>query len=690
MATIIGNNKILTTVYEDFLWKIVKAESVTSGEQIWFKILADEYGRDPEMTRLFHDSAELSIALDHENILKTYEHGSDGALQFIVMQSFDGISLAELINREKTVEEQRAIRIVLQICRGLQFAHISGVNHGAITSNSIFINRDDQIVITNFGCDRIVDSLIHKRENVDKMQLASYLPPERLKAKIRLNSRCELYSVGVIFYELLTGKNPFEAKLIHEILQAKERMLQSPRVHSNNISIQTDKIVIKLLAKDPEKRFPNFINLIQALAPSSIEELEELHADQELGVTIKGHSLTSWLALKLNSPVLVGSKRRMLFTFITLFIIILLAASVFLLSDWSAKSDEADLLELEKFTAEAENAPDQEDTASFLPSGGLDSLYSTPAKQLDDQNSQSTNRTSVEMTDVTGPAIKEKVTGPTVDVPQSMKPGPIAEPVNQHQRQQASGSQSEPDATAIEKIPDKNISFATLKIIAYYDSSAIDAEIFVDNEPSGKTSGNSPFLVHGLVARRNYNIRVHKEGFKTWEQNLTIPQQDTVNLSIPMEVLPDAVRRITFAAVDFANRIIVDNKLPSQSLPYSVDLPLGVHKLLYVDQDNMFSWATDIFVDMESSNFILFDADQIGFGQLSITLQDALHYGFAFVAVDGKSAENSTTPARLRLPVGRHHVSVFRNGFQAVPEDTVVFVPLNGEERIEFQLVPKE
>ena len=145
MATIIGNNKILTTVYEDFLWKIVKAESVTSGEQIWFKILADEFGTDREITRLFHDSAELSIALDHENILKTYEHGSDGALQFMVMQSFDGTTLGELIKKEETIEEQRAIRIILQICRGLQFAHISGVNHGAITSNSIFINRDDQV-----------------------------------------------------------------------------------------------------------------------------------------------------------------------------------------------------------------------------------------------------------------------------------------------------------------------------------------------------------------------------------------------------------------------------------------------------------------------------------------------------------------------------------------------------------------
>ena len=689
MATIIGNNKILTTVYEDFLWKIVKAESVASGEQIWFKILADEYGKDQEITNMFHLSAELSIALDHENILKTYEHGSDGTLQFIVMQSFDGISLAELIKREKTVEEQRAIRIILQICRGLQFAHISGVNHGAITSNSIFINRDDQIAIINFGCDGIVDSLIHKRENLDKTQLASYLPPERLQAKIRLSSSCELYSVGVIFYELLTGKNPFKAKSIHEILQAKERMLQSPRVHSNSISIQTDKIVTKLLAKDPEKRYPNFINLIQALAPSSIEELEELHADQETGVTIKGRSLTSWLSLKLNSPVLVGSKRRMVFTFITVSVMILLAAFVFLLSDWSAKSDEADLLELEKFAAEAENTPDQ-DIAPFLPPGDLDSLYGEASKQENDENSRPTTRSSVKVADVTEPSIEEGVTGPPAEEPASIEQRRNIGAAIQHQKQPANGSRSEPAETAVEKIADKNISFATLKIIAYYDSSAIGADIFVDNEPSGKISGDSPFLVHGLVTGRNYNIRVQKEGFKTWEQNLTIAQQDTVSLSIPMEVSPDAVRRMTFAAVDFADRIIVNNKLPSQSLPYSVDLPLGVHKLLYVDQENMFSWETDIFVDMEGSNFVLFDADQIGFGQLSITLKDALHYGFAFVAVDSKNAENSTTPARLRLPVGRHHVRVFRNGFQTVPEDTVVFVPLNGEERIEFQLVPEE
>ena len=162
------------------------------------------------------------------------------------------------------VEEQKAVKIILQICAALQHAHLSGVYHGGLTPDSIFINQKNYIAVFNFGCAPIFNRLMQRRDK-NALYVAAYLAPERLRESGIVNSRTELYSVGAIFYQLLTGFLPFKGENLGDIQDTKERVFLSPREHNKEISPHIDKCVMKLLAEQPGDRYPNFVSFIQDL-----------------------------------------------------------------------------------------------------------------------------------------------------------------------------------------------------------------------------------------------------------------------------------------------------------------------------------------------------------------------------------------------------------------------------------------
>ena len=690
MPVFIGENRILTTISDEPLWSVVKAESAESGEQIWFKILNDRYSHDEEMVARFHESARLNAPLKHPNILSPELEGSSGSIHFALIKPFMGNKLSDLLKRGEAISPQRAITIILQIAKALQHAHLSGIMHGALTADCVYLDSEDLLVVTHFASDKLVEYAIHHFEETSALPIALYCAPERLVSEETPTTKSELYSLGMIFYQLLSGHIPFRRDSFKEVLQAKQKPLDPPTIYNPDIPPGIEASVMRLLAKEPEDRYPNVASFIEEFEPDPFADEEEKLVEEKSGkIGFRLWKMVSEFFGKHMgnfdpfSPTLVGSRRRMAYFVLTVAALISVATAVALLSEIGSDRRQTDQLLYREFIAET-------DSLSALASSNENMKKSMEEATVGESSLRSSSKAS-------GPGI---ITSTLSEKESSLIP---MENALTTRRQETS---NDPTArTSIEglttgsakipapilsgresPLPSGNIAFTTLIIYAFADSQLTHTNISLNGEVAGQTSGYSPLRIHGLVLGKDYSLEVIKPGYKIWQQRLVLRNQDSLRVNAYLESLPDALRRFTLAKVDFADRVIVDNRLPSYPLPYDVDLALGSHHLKYISSGSTFSWETRIIVDMDSESTITFDAEKIGYGQLAVVLENAFQFGYAFVSVDGKESKNQTTPFRVKLPVGRHKVRVSREGFVAVPNDTIVHVALDQEVVVPFRL----
>jgi len=164
MEVNIGENKILTQISSEPYWIICQAESKLTNERVWFKILSQDLYSDSELVERFHESARISKILRHPNILTYYEHGLEEGLHLIAIEPFEGTQLYDLLSAEKRLPIGRAVHIISQIAKALQYAHINGVLHGALNPYSIYVDHNDFVKVLNFGSHRLVQHLLHKKK----------------------------------------------------------------------------------------------------------------------------------------------------------------------------------------------------------------------------------------------------------------------------------------------------------------------------------------------------------------------------------------------------------------------------------------------------------------------------------------------------------------------------------------------
>ncbi len=691
MPVFIGDNRILTTISDEPLWSVVKAESAESGEQIWFKILNDRYSHDKEMVARFHESARLNASLKHPNILSPEMDGSSGTIHFALLKPFMGIKLSDLLKRGEALDTQRAIAIILQIAKALQHAHLSGIMHGALTPDCVYLDSEDSLVVTHFASDRLAEYAIHHCEEKSALPIALYCAPERLLLEQPLSAKSELYSLGMIFYQLLTGHIPFLRDSLKGVLQSKLKPLDPLTVYNPEIPPEIEASVMRLLAKEPEERYPNIAALIgdfesELLADENAGVMEE--KSEKMGFVV-WQKLSGFIGKQLSNvelftPSLVGSRRRMAYFLLTVAALLSVAIAVALLSQLGSDFRQTDQILYQEFMAERDSLAAQTSSAE-------NGQRSFPRLTLGESSALSSTEGRGKETAAARPA---ETANALPDDGHSMGAGTQGLPtrpatVSPADRIRTVNTEL-PTPTLTERgessLPSGSIAFATLIIHALADSQLTQATVRINGENAGQCSGYAPLRVHGLVLGKEYSLEVTKPGYKIWRQSLALRGQDSLHVQAYLEALPDALRRFTLAEVDFADRVIIDNRLPSYSLPCVVDLALGSHHLKYISSGSTFSWETRVVLDMDSQSTIAFDAEAIGYGQLAVVLANAFQYGYAFVSIDGKESMNQTTPFRTRLPVGRHRVRVTRDGFVAVPNDTIVQVPLNQDVVVSFRL----
>ncbi|MBQ4396579.1 MAG: Stk1 family PASTA domain-containing Ser/Thr kinase [Clostridia bacterium] len=257
-----GRYEILEEVGNGGMAVVYKAKDFDTGSVVAVKILREEYLDNEEFCRRFRNESRAIALLNHPNIVKILDVCNTPTLQYIVMEYIDGISLKDYIEQQGVIRIKEAVHFTTQILRALMQAHSKGIVHRDIKPQNIMLLPNGQIKVTDFGIARLSTS---RTSTITDKAIGSvhYIAPEQARGG-HTDARADLYSVGVMLYEMLTGQLPFDASSAVSVavmqLQADPKM---PRQINPNIPIGLEEITIQAMQKDPAKRYQSAAEMLQ-------------------------------------------------------------------------------------------------------------------------------------------------------------------------------------------------------------------------------------------------------------------------------------------------------------------------------------------------------------------------------------------------------------------------------------------
>jgi len=248
-----GRYRILRKLGTGGMANVYLAEDEDLGRRVAIKILNDRYASDEAFTERFRREAKSAAALSHPNIVSIYDRGDSDGRPYIAMEVIEGKSLKELIVGSGPLPISQAVAYAKQILSATRFAHRHGIIHRDIKPHNILLGHEDRLKVTDFGIARSGASQMTEVGSI--MGTAQYLSPEQARGA-PVTAASDLYSVGVVLYEMLTGKTPFNGETPLEI--AMKHVNDPPRApseHRPDIPPELDQVVLRALSKDIHERY---------------------------------------------------------------------------------------------------------------------------------------------------------------------------------------------------------------------------------------------------------------------------------------------------------------------------------------------------------------------------------------------------------------------------------------------------
>jgi len=278
--------RIEDTVATSGMATVYRAIDTKTGTQVAIKIPHPEIECDPAMFERFMREADIGTRLDHPGVMKVFAN-PDRSQVYMVMEWVEGRLLRQILNEDSKLPIDRAVKLTIGICKALEYIHTNGVVHRDMKPENIMVNVDDEIKLIDFGIAANAGARRLTFGNFSQgMGTPDYISPEQVRSK-RGDARSDIYSMGVMLYEMLTGKVPFSGPNPFAVMN--DRLINyppPPRSIEPSISPQLQEIVYRALERDPKNRY--------ASAREFAYDLE--HQDQ-VGVANRSEA-TNWKRLE--------------------------------------------------------------------------------------------------------------------------------------------------------------------------------------------------------------------------------------------------------------------------------------------------------------------------------------------------------------------------------------------------------
>lgn len=234
---------------------IYKAQDLLLGRMVAVKVLRPSLTSDPAFMTRFRNEARSVANLNHPNIVTVHDVGSDGSTQYIVMEFVEGQDLKKIIKAEGALNIDRSLKLAIQICAGIGFAHRAGLVHADVKPQNILVTRGDLVKVTDFGiAQALSDTQPGERQSV-VWGSPHYFAPEQARGE-KPTPAADVYSIGIVMFEMLTGRLPYVGANQQELALAHIREAV-PRVteFNPNVPETLSQIIYKVMSKEPSARY---------------------------------------------------------------------------------------------------------------------------------------------------------------------------------------------------------------------------------------------------------------------------------------------------------------------------------------------------------------------------------------------------------------------------------------------------
>ena len=300
--------RIESVVASSGMATVFRAVDTRNGETVAIKVPHPEVESDPAMFDRFRREEEIGTRLDHPGVMKVFAN-PDRSQVYMVMEWIDGRLLRQILNEEKKLSPERAARLTVGICSALEYVHANGVVHRDLKPENIMVDAEDGIKLIDFGIAANAGARRLTFANFSQnLGTPDYISPEQVRGK-RGDARSDIYSLGVMLYEMLTGTVPFSGPNPFAVMN--DRLLNAPRPPSTveaAVTPQMEEIIYRALEREPKNRYPN-----------AREFAHDLTHQNEVGVPERAEKV-SWQKRKLP-----GSRRVALYLSLVLLPLLIFA-----------------------------------------------------------------------------------------------------------------------------------------------------------------------------------------------------------------------------------------------------------------------------------------------------------------------------------------------------------------------------
>lgn len=272
--------QILRALGSGGMANVFLARDLNLQRNVAIKVLREDLISDPSFRARFLQEARLAANLSHPNIVTIYDFGHDAEQFYIIMEHVEGTDLKTMLLRESKLSISQSIALMIQIGTGIGYAHRAGLVHCDLKPQNILVSPDERAKITDFGISQALASLKSEEPSEIVWGSPKYFAPEQA-AGIPPSPASDVYALGVVFFEMLTGSLPFKAASSEELARLHQTALPpSPRSLNPLIPVKLEQILLKVLSKEPEARFRTADQFARVLSNLALNSSSSAATDQ--------------------------------------------------------------------------------------------------------------------------------------------------------------------------------------------------------------------------------------------------------------------------------------------------------------------------------------------------------------------------------------------------------------------------